>query len=184
VNYSPINFAIQSFFLRACQAKPLVSVSFALASIALIYSVYFVGDLTNDLGSLERRFALQTEKSSSDRKSRIETRIKPASSTKIASINRAVGILNFDWTTLFSDLSQTSQKEVRILSIEINQQSKVVKISGEANTSEDMLFYIMALAASHNLAGADLIRSEPSEEKLVKNTKFFVEAKLAKAVHD
>ncbi len=101
-----------------------------------------------------------------------ETAIPEAQAT---AVNTAIMQLNLPWRELEDALAAATPANIGLLALEPDPRKRVLKVTAEAKTSDDMVGYVQVLKQQEFFSGAALVRHEIEEQDPNKPIRFQVE---------
>lgn len=136
--------------------------------VALAVSIWSLATTTASLASVEEQLANQKHIQSQ----------KPALLTDAqrASINRAIRQLNLPWPELLSAIEAHSVDRVALLSLEPDAANRMLRVTGEAKSPDEMLEFVNRLGSDPLFVTANLLRHEVNESDRNRPYRFVMEA--------
>lgn len=102
--------------------------------------------------------------------------VVPISELQAGAVNNAVMQLNLPWRALHDAVGAATPATIAMLALEPDARRRIIKITAEAKTSDDMIAYVEALKEQELFTGVALTRHEINELDPVKPIRFQLEA--------
>jgi hypothetical protein len=96
---------------------------------------------------------------------------------RVRSVNDAIRRLNLPWETIFAALNAASTPQVALLSLEPDASAGVMRLMGEARSSEAMLALQRRLEAQPGIASSVVARHEVRSDGAAAPVRFSIEAR-------
>jgi hypothetical protein len=93
-----------------------------------------------------------------------------------AAVNGAIAKLNLPWRALHDAVRAATPANVALLALEPDAKKRVLRISAETRTSEDMLAYVTALGEGKLFGAVTLVRHEVVEQDPNRPLRFQLDA--------
>lgn len=93
-----------------------------------------------------------------------------------AAVNGAIAKLNLPWRALHDALRAATPPNIALLALEPDAKKRVLRITAEAKSSEDMLDYVAALGRAELFGSATLVRHEVLEQDPNRPLRFQLDA--------
>ena len=100
----------------------------------------------------------------------------PISEPEAAAVNGAIAKLNLPWRALHDAVRAATPASVALLALEPDAKKRVLRISAETRTSEDMLAYVTALGEGKLFGAVTLVRHEVVEQDPNRPLRFQLDA--------
>jgi Tfp pilus assembly protein PilN len=100
---------------------------------------------------------------------------------EMKSAQATVRQLSLPWGQLIDSLERASLKEVAVLNIQPDAQSRVLRVTGETRAQELMLEYLRRLGASGSFADVHLVSHQVREDDPLRPIQFSVQASFRTA---
>lgn len=98
------------------------------------------------------------------------------SEQEAAAVNGAIAKLNLPWRALHDAVRAATPAKVALLALEPDAKKRVLRISAETRTSEDMLAYVTALGEDKLFGAVTLVRHEVVEQDPNRPLRFQLDA--------
>jgi len=92
-----------------------------------------------------------------------------------AAVNAAVLQLNVPWRELEDAVASATPANIALLALDPDAKKSVLKITGEARNSDDMVGYVQVLQQQEFFTGAALVRHEVGEQDGARALRFQIE---------
>ena len=93
-----------------------------------------------------------------------------------AAVNGAISTLNLPWRALHDALRAATPPNIALLALEPDAKKRVLRITAEAKTSDDMLAYVAALGRGNLFGTVTLVRHEVLEQDPNRALRFQLDA--------
>lgn len=98
------------------------------------------------------------------------------SARQVEAMNKAIRQLNLPWPALFASIENVLNERVALLALEPDAVRRILRIEGEAKSSDDMIDFVGALRNEAAFTSARLVRHEINENDRNKPYRFVLEA--------
>jgi len=103
-------------------------------------------------------------------------RASPINEQQAAAVNAAVMQLNLPWRALHDAVREATPSTVALLALEPDARKRVLRITAEARSSDDMIAYVELLQKQNWFAGVSLVRHEIGEQDPNRPIRFQIDA--------
>jgi Tfp pilus assembly protein PilN len=154
-----------------------VAWSIALLSAALVALASVVG-----WQYVDRFHRLEIEQQAAQARTRtvpvskVESRQSPVSQGQADAINAAVLQLNLPWRALRDAVQEATPVDIALLALEPDAKKRIVRITAEARTSDDMIGYVERMKKQDWFDGVVLVRHEINEQDPNRPIRFQLDA--------
>jgi DNA-binding transcriptional regulator YdaS (Cro superfamily) len=100
----------------------------------------------------------------------------PVSPKQAEAINSAVLQLNLPWRALRDAVQEATPANVALLALEPDAKKRIVHITAEARTSEEMIGYVERMKRQDRFVGVVLVRHEINEQDPIRPIRFQLDA--------
>jgi len=106
----------------------------------------------------------------------VARRATPVSEQQATAVNAAVMQLNLPWRALHDAVREATPATVALLALEPDARKRVLRITGEARGSDDMLAYLEQLQKQQGFGAVTLVRHEIGEQDPNRPIRFQIDA--------
>ena len=105
-----------------------------------------------------------------------KSKVSPANSDQVKSVQSAMAALVLPWEPLFQALEKMDADGVKMIAVEPDARRRSVRITAEATESDGMLDYITLLGKQPMLKDVFLVSQERQSEAEIQSIRFVVDA--------
>ena len=106
----------------------------------------------------------------------VAQRAAPVSEQQATAVNAAVMQLNLPWRALHDAVRRATPPTVALLALEPDARKRVLRITAEARSSDDMIAYVEKLQEQDGFGAVSLVRHEIGEQDPNRPIRFQVDA--------